>query len=62
MLMVAMTLSGCASEGVGQGVANYDALRAATATCKAHGGELVLKSGYDGRELGSYVCKTVKKG
>ena len=60
--LLVLTLSACASEGVGQGDANYDALQAATTACKAQNGELVLKSGYDGRELSSYVCKFGKKG
>ncbi len=39
------------------GDANYDALKAATEECKAKGGEVSLKSGYDERELSNYQCK-----
>ncbi len=59
MAMVALT--GCASivapsYELGEGDANYDALNAATKTCEAEGGTVKLKSGYDYRQLSSYLC------
>jgi hypothetical protein len=44
------------------GVANYDSLKAATEKCHADGGEVVLRSGYDKRELSNYQCKIGKVG
>jgi hypothetical protein len=38
-------------------VATYDALAAATEKCRADGGEVTLKGGYDKRDLSSYECK-----
>jgi predicted kinase len=38
-------------------VATYDALASATEKCRADGGVVVLKSGYDKRDLGSYQCQ-----
>ena len=58
---LSLTLSACASGspsyGLDYGDANYDALKAATDKCKAQGGVIQLKSGYDGRHLENYVCK-----
>jgi predicted kinase len=45
------------SYGLGPGVATYDALAAATEKCRADGGEVTLKGGYDKRDLSSYECK-----
>jgi hypothetical protein len=45
------------SYNLDHGVATYDALRTATDKCKAEGGKIKLKSGYDDRELSSYDCK-----
>ena len=45
------------TSGLGQGDANYDAIKTATDACKTQGGELQLKSGYDGRALSDYACK-----
>lgn len=42
------------------GVATYDNLKAATDRCHADGGELVLSSGYDKREMSNYQCKIGK--
>jgi len=61
-------LCACANGGAGggeakvsytldHGVATYDALKAATDKCKAEGGVITLKSGYDNRELSNYDCK-----
>jgi hypothetical protein len=48
------------TSGGGQGDANYDAIKTAADACKAQGGELQLKSGYDGRAVSDYACKNVK--
>ena len=57
-------LGGCAvsqgSYALGQGDANYDAIKAATQACQAQGGQIHLKNGYDGRELANYECKMGK--
>jgi predicted kinase len=57
--LLAACASGSAggSYGLGPGVATYDALAAATEKCRADGGEVMLKSGYDKRDLSSYECK-----
>ena len=46
-----------ASYDLDRGVANYDALKAATDKCHADGGVIVLKNGYDNQELSNYTCK-----
>ena len=55
-------LGACASAAggsydLGPGVATYDTLAAATEKCRADGGAVVLKGGYDKRDLGGYACK-----
>jgi len=60
--LAAALLAGCGTAGsasydLASGVANYDALRAATEKCHADGGQLALKSGYDQHELSNYECK-----
>ena len=50
------------SDGVGEGDANYDALRKANEICQAHGGVLTPRSGYDTRRLSGFKCKPVKAG
>jgi hypothetical protein len=59
--LMALTLGGCAasqaSYGLDYGDANYDALKAATDSCRAKGGVIRLKGGYDGRRLENYVCE-----
>jgi hypothetical protein len=63
ILAMVVFVSACASGGAGgsyglaPGVANYDTLKAATDKCRADGGELKLKDGYDQRELSSYQCR-----
>jgi hypothetical protein len=62
---LALTLCACGSVpadsyGLGQGDANYDAIKTATQACEAQGGQIRLKSGYDGRDLSSYDCKIGK--
>ncbi|HEY7901440.1 MAG TPA: hypothetical protein VIC25_09665 [Caulobacteraceae bacterium] len=62
LLLTALALGACAGGGsgsydLGPGVANYDALKAATDKCHAEGGRLEIKSGYDQHELSSYVCR-----
>ncbi|HEY1448749.1 MAG TPA: hypothetical protein VGF33_09445 [Caulobacteraceae bacterium] len=61
VLLAACTTGGAGEAGVsyglGPGVATYDALAAATEKCRADGGEVTLKSGYDKRDLSGYVCK-----
>jgi predicted kinase len=60
-------LAGCASPPPAQGsysldygVASYDALKTATEKCRSEGGEIVLRSGYDNRQLANYRCKIGK--
>jgi len=57
-IAASLAVCGCAQSayGVGEGDANYDALAKATKECKAKGGEVRLKTGYDGRDLSSYQC------
>ncbi|MEO7026482.1 MAG: hypothetical protein ABI056_02915 [Caulobacteraceae bacterium] len=55
--IICLAAGGCASHGVGGGPADYDSLKAATEECQAEHGRLVLRSGYDGRQLSSYECK-----
>lgn len=57
VVMLGMSLCACATYGLPQGDANYDAIKSATDDCKAKGGHIELKSGYDGRQLSSYECK-----
>ena len=62
---LALALCACGSTsqgsyGLGPGDANYDAIKSATQTCQAQGGQIRLKNGYDGRELASYQCKIGK--
>ena len=62
-IALALCACGSMSQGsyaLGQGDANYDAVKAATQACQAQGGQIHLKSGYDGRELASYECKIGK--
>jgi len=59
--LAAVALAGCgglsqAPYDLGSGDANYDALKAATQSCQAQGGEVRLRSGYDGRQMSSYQC------
>ena len=54
---VAVSLCGCASYGLPQGDANYDAIKSASDNCAAKGGHIELRTGYDGRQLSSYECK-----
>jgi hypothetical protein len=57
-----VALCGCgglgdASYGLEPGVANYDALKAATATCQARGGAIRLQGGgVQGQNLSDYEC------
>jgi len=60
-LGAAMLLCACAgSYGLGEGDANYDAVKAASAACKARGGDIQLLKDRDGRELSDYQCKIGK--
>ncbi|MEO8812169.1 MAG: hypothetical protein ABI376_04560 [Caulobacteraceae bacterium] len=59
LALVALTACETASS-LGEGDANYDALKQATERCRAEGGEIRLKDHYDGRQLSSYVCQRVK--
>jgi hypothetical protein len=54
LVLPALSIVGCS--GVGQGEASYDVLAAATKACQEKGGELKLRSGYDGQALSSYDC------
>jgi hypothetical protein len=66
LLVMALSLVGCGTlrgdYDLPPGDANYDALKAATEACKAKGGEVRLKGGYDNRELSNYQCKIGKAG
>jgi hypothetical protein len=63
LLLLPVFLCACASETapgsytLGPGVAAYDDLAAATEKCRADGGRVELKSGYDKRDLSSYECR-----
>jgi hypothetical protein len=57
LLMLAACAGGAGSYELDHGVADYDALKAATDKCHADGGQIILKNGYDSRELSNYVCK-----
>jgi len=56
----AVALTGCgglADYGLEPGVASYDALKAATASCQTRGGELRLHGGgVEGKNLSDYEC------
>ncbi len=45
-----------ASYDLDRGIANYDSLRTATATCTAKGGVIQARKGYEGRDLSDYEC------
>jgi hypothetical protein len=58
---IVLALCGCAglsdrSYGLGDGDANYDALKAATEKCAADGGVVRPRQGFDGRYLSNYEC------
>jgi hypothetical protein len=55
----ALLLGGCAGVEGGPegGVANYDALRKATADCASKGGRLVLQKNGDPEYIGDYACE-----
>jgi hypothetical protein len=57
LVMLAGCAGGADSYELDHGPADLDALKAATDKCHADGGEIVLKNGYDSRELSNYVCK-----
>ena len=57
-LLLVMGLSACADvSSPDGGVANYDALRAASQACAAKGGKLVLKDQGNARNIDAFVCK-----
>jgi hypothetical protein len=61
LLVLAGGLFGCGaltdrSYALDRGDANYDALKAASATCAARGGVIRLRKDYDGRDLSDYDC------
>jgi len=60
LIAMAMVLFGCggldSSYGLDRGVASYDALKSATATCEAKGGALRLRKTYEGQDLSDYDC------
>jgi hypothetical protein len=56
-----MAVSGCGSlsdtsYGLEPGDASYDALRSATTTCQAKGGEIRRQGSGEGRNLSDYQC------
>ena len=59
-----MGLLGCggldSSYGFDRGIANYDALKTASATCEAKGGVIRVRKGYEGRDLSDYQCAVGK--
>ena len=57
MALLALGLSACETSSNIGGVADYDALSKAHATCAAQGGELVLKDGGDAQYIQDYACK-----
>ena len=57
VLTMALGLAACAGAGPDGGVANYDALRAASQACAAKGEKLVLKDQGNARDIQAYVCK-----
>jgi predicted kinase len=57
LLGVAACAEGGGGYGLEHGPASYDALKAATEKCQSDGGHIVLKSGYDNRELSNYECR-----
>ncbi|MHB8529697.1 MAG: hypothetical protein ACYC8V_09335 [Caulobacteraceae bacterium] len=66
MAILALGLSACGAVrgdyDLPQGDANYDALKAAVEACKAQGGRVQLRAGYDSRVLSNYQCKFGKAG
>jgi hypothetical protein len=52
----ALLLGACATDSYDGVDANYDAIKSASNACQASGGELRLKSGYDGRTLSDFTC------
>jgi hypothetical protein len=59
--VAAAALTGCggladASYPLDHGVANYDALKAATDKCQSKGGAVRLRKDYGGQDLSDYEC------
>ena len=50
-------LAACASAAPAGGVANYDALQRAQASCAAGGGTLALKKDGDATRIDAYDCE-----
>jgi len=57
ILAAALALASCAGSAYEGGVANYDALRQATADCEARGGELRLSPGGDPQMISNFSCQ-----
>ena len=57
ILSMCAALAACAGMTNEGGIANYDALRKATADCEAKGGELKLQNGGDPEVIGDFSCK-----
>jgi hypothetical protein len=57
ILAMCGTLAACAGVTNEGGIANYDALRKATADCEAKGGELKLQNGGDPEVISDFSCK-----
>lgn len=57
LALLALSLSACASYGVADSDANYDAVKLAAQQCQAKGGRLQVRADYDGRRLSDYECK-----
>jgi hypothetical protein len=55
--LVGACAAGGASYTLDHGTVNYDNLKTATDKCHADGGEIVLRNGYDNRELSNYECR-----
>jgi len=60
-VLLAVLMGACAAGGASytldHGAVTYDNLKTATDKCHAEGGEIVLRNGYDSRELSNYECK-----
>lgn len=56
-LILALGLAACETTANEGGVADYDALKKASADCAAKGGQLVLQPNGDAENIQDYACK-----
>ena len=59
-MLAALALCACETPANEGGVADYDALKKASAQCQADGGHLVLKPGGDNENIQDYACEKGK--